>query len=43
MFSHLINIENAKLVLRGAQLCDELLIGASLSTYDHRSTCINIS
>jgi len=32
-----------KYSLRGAQLYDELLIGASLSTYDHLSTCVNIS
>jgi hypothetical protein len=43
MFTCLINIENAKYFLGGAQLYDELLAGASLTTYGHWLTFINIS
>ena len=43
MFTRLINIEKAKYSLTGAQLYDELLAEASLSTCDHRPICINIS
>ena len=32
MSTRLTNIENAKYSLRGAQLCDDLLVGNSLST-----------
>jgi len=43
MFIHLINIEDAKYSIIGAQLNDELLVWALLSTYDHKQTCMNIS
>ena len=43
MLMRLINIKNTKHSLSGAQLYEELLVGASLSTYDHWSTHINIS
>ena len=38
MFTRLINIENAKIFLACAQLYDEILVGTSLSTCDHRPT-----
>jgi hypothetical protein len=39
----LINIENTQFSMSEAQLYDELFIRASLSTYCHQHTCINIS
>jgi hypothetical protein len=43
MSTRLIIIDKAKYSLSGAQLCDEQLAGASLSTCDRRPTCVNIS
>jgi hypothetical protein len=40
---HLMNIKKAKYSLSGVELCDEPLIGSSLSTYYHWLTCINTS
>ena len=41
MSTRLINFDNAKYSLSGAQLCDEQIVDASLSTCDHRPTCVN--
>jgi len=43
MLMHLMNIKNTKYSLSGAELYDEPLIRASLSTHYHRLTFINTS
>jgi len=43
LFTCLFNIKNAKYCLSKAQLYDVLSVGTALSTYDHRSTGINVS